>query len=107
MERAGQQGPTTFFQQHTEFHKRIARAAIWLGKHQTRPAQLRHLLPQLWTIPRGIVFHSAHVRRRALLAQEVPGAILEELLLFVQTEVHALLPRLPGETQTALSDDVA
>src|SRR6266498_6083874 len=47
------------------------------------------------------------MRRRALLAQKIPGAVLEELLFFGQTEVHAFPPRLPGQTQATLSDDVA
>ena len=76
-----------------------ASAAVLFRNQQAVPALLRHLLPEDGGVTLFVLFHFPDVRLRALVLQELAGGVLQEFLLFIQSQVHsASLPIASSET---------
>ena len=87
-ERARHERPPELLDQDDQVEVPEAGAAVLLGDEQALPALLRHLLPELRRVALLVVFHLADKRLGALLLQEVARRVLQQFLLFRQSQVH-------------------
>ena len=90
-ERARHQRPAELLKQHAEVEEGEAFAAEVLGGHQAHPTLLGHAVPEVVGVAALVLFHIADELLGAFVGQEVTSEILEQFLLFGQSQVHGFL----------------
>ena len=81
-------GAAHLFHEHGEVHKAEAAAPVLLGKHQAQPSLLGHLGPELVGDPLRLRHALAHELRGAFVLEELARGRAQQLLLFVEAEIH-------------------
>ena len=89
-ERGGEERAPGLVQQHHQVHPGEPGAALLLGNGQAEPAQLGQLLPQLGRVARPRLHDLAHLLERAARVEELAHFRAQQLLLFRESEVHAV-----------------
>ena len=76
------------FQDYSQVGEGQPLASIGFGQGHAKPAQVRHLFPQVRRIPQVVLLHGAGQTGRAFPFQKFPGQVLDHLLFFAKEYVH-------------------
>ena len=91
-ERSGRHGPGEGLGGDGRVEERQAASTVLLGNQDSRDAELGEPLPERAVMPRRRLHDLAHAGDRRLGVEIAPYALLEQPLLFRQSEIHQFRP---------------